>query len=143
MSKLMTEEEFNAQPELVELRARLERLRKDLAPGLAELQAAIHETATLKGWWDGDDHNDGEKIALMHSELSEALEAMRAGNPPSEKKLKTAAGAPISCVSEELADVVVRVFDFAGQNSHAVIDALFEKPLYNLWRKHKHGGKAF
>ena len=31
-----------------------------------------HSTAKLKGWWD-DERNDGELLALMHSELSEAL----------------------------------------------------------------------
>jgi hypothetical protein len=38
-----------------------------------------HETAKLKGWWD-DEKSFGEVIALMHSELSEALEEARAGN---------------------------------------------------------------
>ena len=35
-----------------------------------------HKTAKEKGWWDSE-RNEGEIIALMHSELSEALEAMR------------------------------------------------------------------
>jgi hypothetical protein len=35
-----------------------------------------HATAKEKGWWDFE-RSDGELIALMHSELSEALEAMR------------------------------------------------------------------
>lgn len=38
-----------------------------------------HETAISKGWWD-DEKSFGEVIALMHSELSEALEEARAGN---------------------------------------------------------------
>ncbi len=35
----------------------------------------VHDTAREKGWWDKE-RNDGEMIALMHSELSEALEAL-------------------------------------------------------------------
>ena len=39
-------------------------------------QEAVHQNAKAKGWWD-DERNDGEAIALMHSELSEALEVLR------------------------------------------------------------------
>lgn len=39
-------------------------------------QLQVHETAVSLGWWD-DERNSGELIALMHSELSEALEALR------------------------------------------------------------------
>ena len=35
---------------------------------LKALAEEIHETAKSKGWWDKD-RNDGEMIALMHSEL--------------------------------------------------------------------------
>jgi len=50
-----------------------------------KVQKSAHKNAKAHGWWDGLDHSDGEKIALMHSELSWALEAMRMGNPTSEK----------------------------------------------------------
>lgn len=49
--------------------------------GLNTLAAKIHETARDHGFWDKE-RNFGEMIALMHSELSEALEAHREGNPP-------------------------------------------------------------
>lgn len=46
------------------------------------MSQSVHQTALEKGWYgpDGDqDRNMGEVIALMHSELSEALEAHRHG----------------------------------------------------------------
>lgn len=48
------------------------------------MQREVHETAIAKGWWD-EGRGHGEIIALIHSELSEALEAIRNGEPQSEK----------------------------------------------------------
>ena len=36
-----------------------------------------HQTAKSKGWWDDPDRNVGELLALIHSEVSEALEVYR------------------------------------------------------------------
>ena len=35
-----------------------------------------HETSASKGWWENPDRNIGELLALIHSEISEALEAV-------------------------------------------------------------------
>lgn len=48
---------------------------------LNELAVAINKTAHDKGWYDRGIRNFGEVVALMHSELSEALEAWREGQP--------------------------------------------------------------
>lgn len=100
------------------------------------LQKEVHETARSKGWWDTD-RNDGELLALMHSEISEALEALRHGNPPDDK-IPGFSGA-----TAELADVVIRIMDYAEARGFSVAGAIIEKVAFNKTRERMHGGKRF
>jgi NTP pyrophosphatase (non-canonical NTP hydrolase) len=101
-----------------------------------DLAAEIHSTAREKGWWDNE-RNVGEVIALMHSELSEALEAARKGNPPDDKVPE------FGGIETELADTIVRIMDAAHGFGWKVAEALAAKIEYNKTRARKHGGKAF
>lgn len=69
--------------------------------------------------------NDGEAIALMHSELSEALEALRKENREN--------------LAEELADCVIRILDYCGGNNIDLEKVLIEKIAKNMDRPYKHG----
>ena len=100
---------------------------------LNRLRDACHATAKEKGFWDGDNHNDSEKIALMHSELSECLEALRHGNPADEHCPH------FKSLDIELADVLIRIFDFCGHHDIDLAGAVRAKMIYNTERPYKHG----
>ena len=96
----------------------------------------IHNWAIGKGFWeDGEKRNDGEMIALMHSELSEALEALRHGNPPDDKTPE------LSGVEAELADTVIRIMDYAAARGLNIGRAITVKMAFNEGRPYKHGKK--
>lgn len=98
------------------------------------IEAKVHDNARTKGWWE-EDRNEAELIALEHAELSEALEALRHGNGPSEHIPE------FSGVEEELADVIIRIMDHASAKGHRVAEAIIAKMAFNSTRPYKHGKK--
>jgi len=85
-------------------------------------------------------------VALMHSEVSELLEAWRKGklNEPSDHAdAMTAAGCPVmTCAAEEIADVIIRALNAAYALGVDPDRAVHEKMAFNATRTYRHGGKA-
>lgn len=94
---------------------------------------AIHLNARAHGWYDSpDDYVMGSKMCLIHSEISEGLEALRDRIPEGEK----------GCFSEEMADAVIRIFDLCALVGVDIIAAIAKKHKTNISRPYRHGGKA-
>jgi len=104
---------------------------------LTELSVMVHTLAIEKGWYEGDSINIPEKLALIHAEVSEALECyrddqMETWSTASEKP----EGFPI-----EIADIVIRVLDLCGALGIDIQGAVDQKHAYNATRPHRHGNK--
>ena len=101
------------------------------------------ETSRQKGWHE-EPRTVGDLIALMHSELSEALEEFRDGQPADKIWFRGVDGGPAKPegVPVELADVVIRIGDFCGRYGIDLDEALRIKMYYNRTRPHRHGGKV-
>lgn len=124
---------------------------------IKELIKEAHETALLKGWWD-EPVTFGDFISNVHAELSEAFEEYRKGE--SINTIRNICERPCfhlkngHCCSEnpcipiksigiptELADVLIRIFDFCGKHEIDLEKAIKIKMEYNKTREYRHGGK--
>lgn len=120
---------------------------------ISEIVTRAHDNAVKHGFWDPAPEF-GTAIALIHSELSEALEEMRAGN-----KIRPGTPVPMlyysgggyvataptkACtkpegVAVELADAVIRIADLCGHMGIDLEAAIALKMEYNETRPFKHG----
>lgn len=119
---------------------------------IADLVREAHETALSKGWHPNEElqhprdeaaraadaNRFGALMALIHSEVSEAVEAYRERGTVCGWTRDDGKG---EGVPAELADVLIRVADVAGLYGIDLEDAVRRKLDFNKTRPHRHGGK--
>jgi len=117
-------------------------------------QDALNELSSIcrlenDKWWidletgEKKERNKGEMLMLIVSEIAEAMEGERKGLMDDKLPHR-------KMVEVELADALIRIFDYAGEYGMDLGGALVEKMAYNRVRKdHTHeerikaGGKKF
>ena len=72
-------------------------------------------------------------LARVMSEVGEAVEALRHGNPPAEKIRGH------THEEEELADTFIRLLDYCGHKGYDIGAAIIKKMAYNEGRPFLHG----
>jgi NTP pyrophosphatase (non-canonical NTP hydrolase) len=124
-------------------------MNQEHAKAVNQMAIEAHQLSKEKGWYDKPE-TEAEYVARccanMHGEISELWEALRKNQLRSDcdkaDEMEARHLIRLSCVEEELADIVIRAMDMAERLNIDLGRAIINKHAFNETRQYRHGGKA-
>lgn len=123
--------EINKEETLAILKTVQEQTEKLAGEIFDSMGKSFNQLAHKNGFYDAET-NPAEKLMLVVTEIAEVVEALRHGNPASEKI------PGFSAEEEEIADTIIRLLDYGAERKLHMGQAIIAKHKYNLGRPYKH-----
>lgn len=118
-------------------------LREQAHTVFERMQDEVFRLNSSKGWYD-EDRSVGDMVALLHSEVSEVLEAYRTWKFQDGTKLVSDNAESVrkpEGVGSEMADCLIRLLDMAKRWNVDLPAEFTRKMAYNWTRPYRHGGR--